>query len=422
VPSTLPVVTVNNTIYNCIKTQPNTTSISHEPLHSQARRSVGLQSNNQNTLNPHTLNTATMCRKTIYYNTYGDGSEDVTERVETCRPGKMCSHPERREYRRQFRFTKLGMSSPETPASLADRRPTPYATATDFLELPPTPHSKSPSPSRKRESGVYVNNEKISNIHAPRKDNRRNHVVVHAPEPPSPVRPTIKRHSTMPADFVVIENDARGRHSRHNNDNPTTATRRNSSREVRILDDMGSRHSSPSRRSASPRPAHYREHSRTARGYEYLDSERAERRKSRRSSSYYVRPEDVYATPAASPPPAAAFRKEVHFTTTADPVREGVRQQNERIARRPKLHQEVKGILKKEAATAPANEYDELRRAVGQMDIHPSSQQQQPPRRLRSELSDPQYWDRLRDRFEEPRERRRKSRVYYPGEGVYKYM
>ncbi|KAB5515477.1 hypothetical protein GE09DRAFT_1159747 [Coniochaeta sp. 2T2.1] len=375
-----------------------------------------------------------MCRKTIYYNTYGDGSEDVTERVDTCRPGKMCAYPERKEYQRQFRFTKLGgTSSPETPVSLADRRPTPYAT--DFLELPPTPRSKSPSPSRKRESGVYINGEKIANIHAPRKsEKRRNHVVVHAPEPPSPIRPAaIKRHSTMPADYVVIENEAAGR-GRHGGRHSST-TRRNSSRDIPvgfagILDDMGSRHSSPSRRSASPRPLHYREHARTARGFEYVDSERAERRKSRRSSSYHHYPttssssrpvEDVYLSPAASPP--TPTRKEVHFTTTGvDPARESaIRRQNERIARRPKLHQEVKGILKKDSSgihpqvVVPDNEYDELRRAVGQMDI-----QKVPD--VRREYSDPQYWDRLRGRFEEPRERRRKSRVLYPGETVYKYM
>lgn len=345
-----------------------------------------------------------MCHKTIYYNTYGDGSEDVTERIDTCRPGKMCSHPERREYRRSFRFTKLGTSFPETPVSLADRRPTPYTT--DFLELPPTPRSKSPSPSRKHESGVYVNGEKVANIHAPRKEKRRNHVVVHAPEPPSP-RPIIKRHSTMPSDYVVIENEARGRHGRHH------TARRSSSREiplgpVRIPDDAGSRHSSPSRRSASPRPVHYREHARNPRGYSYVDEdcERSERRKSRRSSSRHHARDNAYATPAASPPQQ---RKEVHFT--ADPVRDGVRQHNERIARRPKLHQEVKGILKKDLVPA-GNDYDDLRRAVGQMDIQPS----------RRDGDDAQYWDRLRDRFEEPRERRRKSRIHYPGEGVYKYM
>jgi hypothetical protein len=390
-----------------------------------------------------------MCRKTIYYNTYGDGSEDVTERVDTCRPGRMCSRPERHEYHRQYRFSKLGVTSPETPASMADRRPTAYTTAADFLELPPTPRSKSPSPSRKHESGVYINGEKVAAIHAPRKEKRRNHVVVHAPEPPSPIRPAaMKRHSTMPSDYVVIENEAgRGRHGRH----ATTTTRRRSASRggdasLRVPSDaLGSRNSSPSRRSASPRPVRYRDHTRTAegQGLDYLDAERAERRRSRRSSAYVRRATDdeVYlATPAASPP----ARKEVHFTPTgsttgttgADPVRDSIRRQNERIARRPKLHQEVKGILKKDTAAAAAaaataapavarNEYDALRRAVGQMGIHPPTSStavplQQP--RLRSELSDPQYWDRLKSRFEDPRERRRKSRVYYPGEGVYKYM
>jgi len=398
-----------------------------------------------------------MCRKTIYYNTYGDGSEDITERVDTCRPGKMCSRPERREYHRQFKFAKLGLSSPETPVSLADRRPTPHATATDFLELPPTPRSKSPSPSRKHESGVYVNGERIANIHAPRKEKRRSHVVVHAPEPPSPIRapPVLKRSSTMPlaADYVVIENESGARGRRHNNTTTTrhhhtvAPRRRNTSREVplgpvRILDDMGgssSRHSSPSRRSASPLPVssyHREQHARTA-AAAYADSERAERRRSRRSSSSSHHHhhssrrhhgeeelERVYlATPAASPQPPAA-RKEVHFTTGTDPVSESIRRQNERIARRPKLYQEVKGILKKDAQKK-TSDYEELRRAVGEMDIHPSSSSQQPPQqqpRLRSELSDPQYWERLKDRFEEPRERRRRSRVQYPGEGYYRYM
>jgi hypothetical protein len=85
--------------------------------------------------------------------------------------------------------------------------------------------------------------------------------------------------------------------------------------------------------------------------------------------------------------------------------------QNERIARRPKVHQELKGILKK---GEPAAEYDDLRRAVGKMDIHSSQS--------RVQDGNEDYFDRLRNRFEEPRERRRRSRVYYPGEGVYKYM
>lgn len=347
-----------------------------------------------------------MCRKTIYYNTYGDGTEDVTERLETCRPGKMCSHPDRREYRRQFRFTKLGGSAGETAASLADRRPTPYAT--EFLELPPTPRSKTPSPSRKHESGVYVNGERIAHIHNPRREKRKS-VIVHAPEPPSPLaRPSIlKRSSTLPSDYVVIEE--RGRRDRHGHGG--RSSHRTSSRDiplgpVRIVDDLSNRHSvSPSRRSASPRPAYYREHTRSPREYKYVKNDEVPRRQSsRRASTFYGSSSDaasaaVYMTPASSPP-----RKEVHFT--ADPVHDRIRAQNERIRARPKLHQEVKGILKKDTD----GDYDELRRAVGQMDIHPSRG------------SDGGYWERLRGRFDEPRERRRKSRVYYPGQDVYKYM
>jgi hypothetical protein len=413
-----PVVTIENTIYNkhtktSADSYPLDTISHHQDIHSQHQST---------TTSPHTFNTAAMCRKTIYYNTYGDGSEDVTERVDTCRPGKMCSHPERRELSRNFRFSKLAEKAmPETPSSIADRKPTPYHT--DFLELPPTPRSKTPSPARKHESGIYVNGAKIADIHAKREQrpsSRRDPVVVHAPEPPSP-RPFFKRSSTMPtSQHIVVEE--RGRRHRDSLAEP----HRTSSREipvgpVRIIESLGSNHrsNSGSRRSASPRPTYYREHTRSARGYAYRDEEKERKehiRPSRRASSFYGdsdftsssrRTEDVYMTP----PPAVQLptppKKELRWE---DEVRA---RQNERIARRPKLHQEVKGILKKEE---PAAQYDELRRAVGKMDIHSTQQ-----RRVR-EGDDPRYWDRLRDRFEEPRERRRRSKVYYPGEGLYKYM
>lgn len=355
-----------------------------------------------------------MCRKTIYYNTYGDGAEDVTERISTCRPGKVCPHPERREYRRQFRFSKVHVdhASSETPSSLADRKPTPYST--DFLELPPTPRSKSPSPSRKHESGVYVNGAKVADIHTPRKEKRPSHrVVIHAPEPPSP-RPILKRSSTMPSEYVVVEDNHRGRHGRDHREHPR---RRTSSKDVllgpvRIADDLGSHYSNGSRRSASPRPNYYRSHDRSPREYSYVDEERERKRALRRHSTLYANGSDfsradsnaVFMTPATS-----AVRKELRWE---DQVQASIARQNQRIAQRPKVYQEPKGILKKDSA-AVADTYDELRKAVGKMDIHPST---------RRDGDDPKYWDRLRDRFEEPRDRRRRSRVYYPGEGLYKYM
>ncbi|KAJ9129634.1 hypothetical protein NKR19_g10268 [Coniochaeta hoffmannii] len=48
--------------------------------------------------------------------TNGDGSEDVNERVDTCRPGKMCLHPARREYQRQHLITRHGRQ-PSRPAA-----------------------------------------------------------------------------------------------------------------------------------------------------------------------------------------------------------------------------------------------------------------------------------------------------------------
>lgn len=358
-----------------------------------------------------------MCRKTVYYNTYGDGTQDVTERVDTCRPGKMCSHPERRELSRNYRFSKLASQAlPETPSSLSDRKPTLYHS--DFLDLPPTPRSKTPSPNRKHESGFYVNGAKVADIHTKREKRhatRRDPVIVHAPEPPAPV-PFLKRSTTMPSSqHIVLEE--RGRRRR----DVLTEPRWTSSREiplgpVRFLETLGSTHraNSGSRRSASPRPDYLREHSRSQRGYEFRNEERERKeriRPSHRTSSFYNssdftstsrRTEDAYMTPPPevkiSPP-----KKELRWE---DEVRA---RQNERIARRPKVHQEVKSILKKEET------YDELRRAVGEMDIHPTQQRNVP------EDDDALYWERLRNRFEEPRERRRRSKIYYSDDGLYKF-
>lgn len=43
-------------------------------------------------------------------------------------------------------------------------------------------------------------------------------------------------------------------------------------------------------------------------------------------------------------------------------------------------------------------------------------------RRREKARQEDMYWDRLRDRFEEPAERRRRPKPCYPDEGVYRYM
>ena len=91
-----------------------------------------------------------MCLTKVYYNTYSDGAQDITEKSHPCRDGRGCSHPDVRKYDRKFPFTKLGDAQPESHRSLSERQPTPY-----FLGDTPR-GSKSPSPSRRRDSGVYM--------------------------------------------------------------------------------------------------------------------------------------------------------------------------------------------------------------------------------------------------------------------------
>lgn len=93
-----------------------------------------------------------MCLTKVYYNTYSDGSQDVTEKNYPCRDGRSCSRPDVRRYDRKFPFNKLGDAQPESHRSLSERKPTPY-----FSGGGHTPRgSKSPSPSGRRDSGVYM--------------------------------------------------------------------------------------------------------------------------------------------------------------------------------------------------------------------------------------------------------------------------
>ncbi|KAK4201909.1 hypothetical protein QBC40DRAFT_277420 [Triangularia verruculosa] len=93
-----------------------------------------------------------MCLSKVYYNSYSDGQQDVTEKMYACRDGRRCANPEVRKYDRKFPFTKLGEAQPESQRSISERKPTPY--------FEPRGGSKSPSPSlgrdSRRDSGVYM--------------------------------------------------------------------------------------------------------------------------------------------------------------------------------------------------------------------------------------------------------------------------
>ncbi|KAL2147638.1 hypothetical protein VTI28DRAFT_8092 [Corynascus sepedonium] len=67
-----------------------------------------------------------MCLTKVYYNTYADGAQDITEKSYPCRDGRSCSRPDMRRYDRKFPFTKLGDAQGESHRSLSERKPTPY--------------------------------------------------------------------------------------------------------------------------------------------------------------------------------------------------------------------------------------------------------------------------------------------------------
>ncbi|KAL2270500.1 hypothetical protein VTJ83DRAFT_2684 [Remersonia thermophila] len=91
-----------------------------------------------------------MCLTKVYYNTYADGAEDITEKEYPCREGRGCSHPEVRRYDRKFPFSKLSDRKDGSHRGLADRQPTPY-----FSDRTPG-SAKSSSKSRHRDSGMYL--------------------------------------------------------------------------------------------------------------------------------------------------------------------------------------------------------------------------------------------------------------------------
>ncbi|KAH8898373.1 hypothetical protein GQ53DRAFT_759622 [Thozetella sp. PMI_491] len=331
-----------------------------------------------------------MCIKTIYYNTYGDGFQDMTERVETCVRGEMCRRPEIREVERSFRYNKKGSSSDgHDSSSLADGTPAMY-----HLRLPPTPRrSKSPSPHRRhKSSGVYINDQKVVDIpsgkkrhshHPSRTD--RDRVILHAPEPPAPARVT--RPSTMPTEYVTVEPTLKHR----GRDAEKSHRRRSSSRD-------GSDHQDGHRPSK-----YYRRHVRGGAEFVLIDDER-ERRRARRSSTVYDRSSDFSSSAADSEAVKAAGKK----LRWKDEVEAEIALQNERISARPKLHQEVKGILKTSKGK-DRDVYEDLRRAVEGLEI-------------KDQMQEDEYEydaDRLRARF--GGDRKRRSRVSY-GAGLYNYQ
>ena len=366
-----------------------------------------------------------MCRKAIYYNTYADGSKDVTERVDTCQPATMCAQPDVREYYRNHRLGRLSQSAPDAPYT------------SEYYQqnlFPPTPprQSKSPSPSRWQDTPVFVNDYRTSSMpkrrHSttardiPEGRRGRDRVVVVPQEAPSTPPSRHSRHFGARPEVVVVEGSRNHRHApRYVPPSP-----------VIVGDDLNRYPPSPPRPSPLRRTGshhHHRPHRSVSPAdvVIHTDDERPERRhqrKHRRASMYAsgAAGSDHTQNSAASEP--LFLRKELRWEDELEAQRLA---QNERIARRQKPRQEVKGILKNPGSSADHARADaDLRRAVENLDIRGTSSGHREERAARREphRRDPEeemYFDRLRERFEEPRERRRRSKVYYSGDGFYKY-
>lgn len=404
-------------------------------------------------------NTATMCRKTIYFNTYVDGRTEVTEQVDACRQGRMCSRPEIREYQRQFRIKKIANNASPDPSSVSDRLPTPYHPNLNVhVNFPPSPpRSKSPSPSRKhaKHDDVFVEYDARATKEKNRRSTRDRVIVVpQAPEPAMPRRPP-----TQP-EYLVAEDRDRDRH--HRERDRSQQSRRHSPEIplgfVPVVEDLTTPRKSKSpvledlantrRRSPSSSPIPARPRDRRAsvvdpRAIHWVkDEEKSDRHPKRErrktmigllddeSSTANTAPaisrHDAFMTPAT-----LVGRKERGNVRWDDEYRRKVAEHNAKIDARPARparpsNPELRSILKKEKKLPPEAEvYDELRRASNNSDIPGTPRQNREWReRERDEYQeDPTYWARLKGRFgDDPETRRRRSKVVYAGEETYRYL
>lgn len=337
-----------------------------------------------------------MCLTKVYYNTYSDGTQDVTEKTYPCRDGRACSHPEVRKYDRKFPFTKLGEARTESHKSLSERKPTPYF-------RPHTPRgSKSPSPSGRRNSDVYMSGAKHYDHRDPyarydlydyRPSSRHDPRDRHDQE----ARESRSKRSTAMPQIVYLDRDK-----------PSRSRSRSSSREYSrdvplgiVNDEYGRRHSSRSRSREESREGsdhskgHYRRRSDEPLGYVFIDDHderRRQRREQRRmSTSSYPElsasaPADVYDPSRYIPRRASStvVQRSEGSTATAssttsskpkqlrweDQVRAKRDRQNAEIANRPIVVGEPKGILKHtDSKSKSKDQIDELRRSIARMDI-----------------------------------------------------
>ena len=151
-----------------------------------------------------------MCIKNIYHNVYVDGEKDVTERVDACRSGHICSDPIVREFDRKINCTRLQLSvtpgrTDSPSSSLKDRQPTPY-----YFDYRSSPSYGDSDKERRREKRasqqrLYVDGDRVTDYGVRRSGSRRTE--------PIPI-PKVRRSSTMPVDDGYYSEPRREHRSR----------------------------------------------------------------------------------------------------------------------------------------------------------------------------------------------------------------
>ncbi|KXX75540.1 hypothetical protein MMYC01_203208 [Madurella mycetomatis] len=378
-----------------------------------------------------------MCLTKVYYNTYSDGTQDVTEKHYACRDGRGCSKPEVRKYDRKFPFTKLGEARTESHKSLAERKPTPYFTP-HMLGEP-----KSPSPSGKRSSDIYMSGAKHYDNHdVYGRYDLYDHRLSSTRDPRDSygreTRDSRTKRSTAAPQIIYMDRDKPSRSCSHSGS-------RDYSRDVllgpvHLVHEYDRQRSSRSRSREGSREGSDHSSSKYNRrrtddplGYVLIDDQderRRQRREQRRlSASSYADASTSAATDVYDPsryiPRRAStvvHRSDGSISTTSsssskpkqlrweDQVRAKRDRQNAEIANRPILG-EPKSILKHTSSTRKGkgrelDEIDELRRSIERMEI---------PRGRDREPRSARWYD------EEPDRERRKRSKALAGDDGYRY-
>ncbi|OAA58030.1 hypothetical protein SPI_06915 [Niveomyces insectorum RCEF 264] len=353
-----------------------------------------------------------MCIKTVYHNTYRDGQYDVTERVEACTPGYMCANPLVVEYDREYTIARHEAKALQAKTDRAPFHASPRA---------PRPSSPSGSGSGSGSSHHHNNNaprNRTSGIYAPASSATAAPAATTSTAPrPIPIPIPIRRAATMTYGGMEPPPE-RGR------------------RPIIVEDRVPRSPRASGRVSASPAPVEVLAHTsspsrrRSLRHHSQLHHHDPDF-DVRRGSSGGLRAGRI---PLTVPPPESNGFLSPQRAADASPQGYGsAEDEKERAERR----------RRRRAARERASVLPSSLPAFGNTDVFGSSYEstaggsngsssaaaRRPVNESRAAAAEREYQDRLRNRFSMPPRRytagnsfKRRTEIWYPDEGRYRFM